>query len=297
MLLNVQTKPTVKQPPGAFIERQLSRLKMSPTVLEAYLRCPLQFYYQYIIGLRATESPNYFYGLALHKAIELLTRQFIRTGNWDTATALDFFYDAFDEYKLLLSATDFEKWLARGNHYLPLFTSQPGLFTQPVAAVEWRADLLHLDDIPLTGVIDRIDQTEGSQPIIVDYKTSIAKEQSENPKNITGDSARYWRQMQFYTLLLELSPDWPGVQPQTSVVVAIEQSAKGYFEYKNFAHNTRSQDDIKTLVRTVWQRIRQHDFITGCGKDDCSWCHLSRLQKTDATADLDDLPPHTLSPF
>jgi DNA helicase-2/ATP-dependent DNA helicase PcrA len=38
-----------------------------------------------------------------------------------------------------------------------------------------------------------------------------------------------------------------------------------------------SPEDITTVTQqivTVWEKIRNHEFYTGCGKPDCHWCNF-----------------------
>jgi len=31
---------------------------------------------------------------------------------------------------------------------------------------------------------------------------------------------------------------------------------------------------VKQQIVNVWQKIQEHDFYTGCGKEDCHWCNF-----------------------
>jgi len=33
---------------------------------------------------------------------------------------------------------------------------------------------------------------------------------------------------------------------------------------------------VKEQIRTVYAKIQAHDFNTGCGKEECDWCHFVR---------------------
>jgi len=36
---------------------------------------------------------------------------------------------------------------------------------------------------------------------------------------------------------------------------------------------------VKQQIRYVWEKIRDHDFYTGCGKPDCNWCNFTKNNK------------------
>ena len=43
------------------------------------------------------------------------------------------------------------------------------------------------------------------------------------------------------------------------------------------------------LCSTVWQKIQDHDFYTGCGKEDCHWCKFVKNNELDIS--LADILP------
>ena len=43
---------------------------------------------------------------------------------------------------------------------------------------------------------------------------------------------------------------------------------------KNIYINPEDITTVKQQITTVWDKIQQHDFYTGCGKRDCHWCNF-----------------------
>ena len=48
---------------------------------------------------------------------------------------------------------------------------------------------------------------------------------------------------------------------------------KGYRKEKIFI-TQRDIDTVSEQIKTVWGKIQDHDFYTGCGKEDCHWCNF-----------------------
>jgi DNA helicase II / ATP-dependent DNA helicase PcrA len=36
---------------------------------------------------------------------------------------------------------------------------------------------------------------------------------------------------------------------------------------------------VKEQIHEAWEKIQDHDFYTGCGKPDCSWCNFVKEHK------------------
>jgi DNA helicase-2/ATP-dependent DNA helicase PcrA len=36
---------------------------------------------------------------------------------------------------------------------------------------------------------------------------------------------------------------------------------------------------VEQQIRDVWQKIRNHEFYTGCGKPECNWCNFTKDNK------------------
>jgi DNA helicase-2/ATP-dependent DNA helicase PcrA len=152
-----------------------------------------------------------------------------------------------------------------------------------------------LDGVPVTGKVDKL-ELDGNTCLVVDYKTGdpdrsvrehIAQPGEKYPKG--GD---YWRQMVFYKLLIENAPD------------ARWHVRMGRFEY---VEPGRSSGDWKTVevpvfesdeqfvraqLRDAYSRIMNHEFDTGCGKEDCHWCSFARkyeLLRPAEVVEIDDL--------
>lgn len=173
---------------------------ISPTALNAFLDCPLKFYFRYVAGLRpddevAEEIDMPMFGTILHKAMELLYTPLVGVvepaeeingmiGSQSVASAVDgaigeVFYrgDAVGEQdyegNLLMIRDIVMRYI--NNNLLPFDASLSG-FT--IAALEQRLTARfgfetcgERRSVVFSGLADRVDRLPGGVVRIVDYKT------------------------------------------------------------------------------------------------------------------------------
>jgi DNA helicase-2/ATP-dependent DNA helicase PcrA len=57
-----------------------------------------------------------------------------------------------------------------------------------------------------------------------------------------------------------------------------------------------SAEDTAIVTRQItdtWERIRSHDFYTGCGKEDCHWCNFVKTNQLDIAAYAEEEEEHS----
>ncbi|MGN6639172.1 MAG: PD-(D/E)XK nuclease family protein, partial [Mucilaginibacter sp.] len=150
-----------------------------------------------------------------------------------------------------------------------------------IALVELPIKNIEIAGVPVKGNLDKVEFV-GKQVTVVDYKTGnlkYAKEKFTRPDDNNPNGADYWRQAVFYRLLIDSDKgkDWQVVNTVFDFVEPINAN-EYHKEYVNI-----TADDITLVteqIRTVYQKIMAHDFNTGCGKEDCEWCHFVRSNFT-----------------
>ena len=52
-------------------------------------------------------------------------------------------------------------------------------------------------------------------------------------------------------------------------------------EFEKIAVNITDADitTVTQQVKQVWEKIKQKDFYTGCGKEDCHWCNFVKTNE------------------
>ena len=94
----------------------------------------------------------------------------------------------------------------------------------------------------------------------------------------------YWRQAVFYKLLVDRSTfGWQVVSTEFDFIEP--DNKKNYKKEKIFI---RPEDEAFVIhqITETWAKIRNHDFYTGCGKEDCHWCNFVKTNKLDINAPI-----------
>ena len=58
--------------------------------------------------------------------------------------------------------------------------------------------------------------------------------------------------------------------------------------YKKEKIVIRPEDEVIVInqITETWEKIQNHDFYTGCGKEDCHWCNFVKTNKLDISASV-----------
>jgi hypothetical protein len=178
-----EAPPTV--PKSATVAAALRRREWSPSSVDAYLACPLRFYYGRVAGLEEREALEEGFdagiaGLILHRAMELLYQG--RLGR--PLGRADYAAMAADLPRCLERAYAERGWETRGEAYL-IFRLMERRIARFLRQEE-REGGAHPERLewPLRGeaggwrfkgVLDRVDRTEGGALRVLDYKSGRAK--------------------------------------------------------------------------------------------------------------------------
>jgi DNA helicase-2/ATP-dependent DNA helicase PcrA len=136
------------------------------------------------------------------------------------------------------------------------------------------------DDLVLKGKLDKI-EFNGRDATIVDYKTGDperSKDKFARPNAKDPNGGDYWRQAVFYKIMLDhyATADWN----VTGVIFDfIEPTKRGEYHREKVAITPVDVELVKEQIKTVNTRIQNHDFYTGCGKEDCHWCRFVKTNK------------------
>ncbi len=265
----------------------LDDFALSVSALNRFLNCRLSFYYQNVLRAPSVGSPYLVYGNAVHIALQRLylrqAKQKVKKMPSVTTFVKDFEYE-MQRNAAILPPKELSRLLAHGKKILPLYYESQVTKWRKEAKVEYRLSKVTWRGVPLVGVIDKMeDGMYENLKYVTDFKTakpSNAKPISPADKKPNGND--YWRQLAFYKLLIENynNLDWFMEQ---GTIDCVEPNAAGGFEQFSLRIGLEDFEGFKKVVYDTWQSIKEHDFFTGCGKSDCSWCNFSR--KTQTTAD------------
>ncbi|MDP1844857.1 MAG: ATP-dependent helicase, partial [Sediminibacterium sp.] len=88
-------------------------------------------------------------------------------------------------------------------------------------------------------------------------------------KNPNGGD--YWRQAVFYKILVD-NYDQKNWQVVSSEFDFIEPDKKKVYRKEKLVISPADITTVTQQITSVWEKIQNRDFYTGCGKPDCHWC-------------------------
>ncbi|HTD39845.1 MAG TPA: ATP-dependent DNA helicase [Mucilaginibacter sp.] len=276
---NEDEKPKIELIDKNYINQLLQNYTLSVTHLSNYLDCPLRFYFQCLIRVPSGKSPAATFGSAVHDALKRAFR-WLKENDDEFPTTEQFMKD-FRAYMYRnrdsFTKEDFKLRLDYGDKILPPFYELNTLNWNKIALVELSIKNIEIDGVPVKGNLDKVEFT-GKQVTVVDYKTGKfrnAKEKLLRPTDGKPNGGDYWRQAVFYKLLIENdgTKDWQVIDTQFDFIEPVGE--REYITEKILI----SPEDIATVreqIKTVYGKILAHDFNTGCGKEECDWCHFVR---------------------
>ncbi|MGB4770167.1 MAG: ATP-dependent DNA helicase [Chitinophagaceae bacterium] len=280
----VVAKPVMAAVEKGYIDGLLAKFVMNVSALNNFLECPLGFYYTNLVKVPGAKSESASFGTAVHKALQIMYDE--GKGKMQFPPVQRF----LDQYRKELlkerehfDEASFKRFTDHGLQVLTAFHGHrfEGKTPPQVLLTEYKLDGVALDEIPLRGFTDLI-TFEGNQIVITDFKTGDM-EKSRNRFRRPGEhkdypyGGNYWRQAVFYKILVDLLPkNW---KVQYVVFDFVEPDKKGKWNQQRIDITPQDEIEVKQQIHEVWNRIRQHDFYTGCGKEDCSWCRFAKDNK------------------
>jgi len=246
-----------------------TQYRFNITHLNSYLKCPLCFFFKTILRLPYPKTKSLSFGTSVHGALAYLTEIYKKENK---LISLDRFLSIFD-FNLKrenLSNNDFQDLLNHGHqvltnyyeHYKNDFNGH--CFTEH----DFKSHNVRLNDIPLTGKIDKIEFLSGNQVNVVDYKTGKpdSKYQELSPE---GD---YFRQLVFYKLLCSEAKSFP-YEVVSGTVDFIEKNNKNLFVRKNYSLTTDDVNKLKAQITEVFRKIKTLDFTPNSKCEDKDHLH------------------------
>lgn len=284
-------------PPLDIIAPLLEGFAMSITALNRYLRCPLEFYYQHILRAPAPATARAAYGTAMHFAVQRFFERMLADREKvfpDLATLRHFFETEMRRLQGRFTPSQWEHYTNTGHSRLEALHRQEDWRRHRDVKVEYTVRRTHLEGVPMTGTIDKIEFYDQLLVSVVDYKTGkpdaakLAPPSSKNPQGTP-----YWRQLAFYKLLYEHF-DQSSRLVREGAITFLDPDAEGRFVTLRTSFDSHDMAMLKELIENTYARIMQQDFYTGCGKSDCLWCNFLRHNAPTETftapeiEDLDD---------
>ncbi|MCU0236300.1 MAG: PD-(D/E)XK nuclease family protein [Acidobacteria bacterium] len=258
------------------IRERLARITLSPSSLEAYVKCPLQFYFSSVLDMRereevASETEGGLLGTIAHETLDVLfdkypnARAMAGTGarrETPDADLKNFLDDAFRKHNF-----DPEKGLERVRAWtllqqLRLFIREDGQrIERNGIEVDQREKTLYADleapwrgqPIGIKGRLDRLER-EGNLLRVLDYKTG-----SPFPPRVRADEALDLKDLcqrderGYFSALAAFRKKYPGMQLQVYLMLLAREQNRGWDEL----------DAAYVFLREKSGKMIQGIFMTG----------------------------------
>lgn len=269
--------PELEQPEQDFITTLLEKFTMNVTALNNYLDCPLGFYYKNLIRIPSPKNEATEFGSAVHYALEQLFRKMQESGT-NTFSGKESFLDNFVWYmkrhRESFTREQFNRRMEYGQEVLSNYYEASIHSFNKIVAIERRIKTVY-KNIPIRGAMDKL-EFDGKNVNVVDYKTGDvdkAKEKLKAPNDKQPNGGDYWRQAVFYKLLIDHydQKDWRVVSTEFDFV---EPDKKKQYRKEKIVITPADLETVSQQITTVWEKIQNREFYTGCGKEDCHWCNF-----------------------
>lgn len=289
----------------------LGELSLSVSTLNAFLKCPLSFYFNKGLKLPSETNEAMVFGSIIHEVLENIyismddsqSSELTEKTVLSLEGALELFETIFEDKSYQLSSDRVKRdAYVRGRKIIENLYKKPDYLKNGVIAVEQHikgiklGDILNttgesdISDVELNGKIDKIECEEGVIRLI-DYKTGKAgnaKDKLVPPSEKEPLGGDYWRQAVFYYVLLTNA----GIDISDKEIlvkyVFVEDSNNedGFSETEDIRITPKEVDIVLDQIKESIMKIKQGDFNSGCGvlKKDrdnypCDYC-LQALANT-----------------
>ena len=268
--------PIIHDGEEEYLRELIANFKLSPTALNTYLQCHYKFKLDNLYRIPRAKAPAMCFGTAVHVALENLYRKLAKTGKLETKKEFISDFEAALKREVL-SESELKDRLVHGqktlsayyDHYRNEF--KPSLFTEKNFGLSLASQVL-LDDIPLSGKVDRIDSLPANQRVrFVDYKTGAPKTRGVLEKEADGPDGNYKRQLIFYNLLAQLDRSFAYRVGETELDF-IEPDKSGIFHREKFNITPAEVEELKQTIRQSAKEIRSLNFSRTKDVSICARC-------------------------
>jgi len=243
--------------------------------LNNYLKCPLEFYFKNLLRIPSPKNEATEFGSAIHFALERLFRKMQESH--ETFPSRQEFISDFEWYmnrhRESFTREQFARRFEYGQEVLKNYYDININSWNRIVAIERNIRNIEVSGVPIKGKIDKL-EFERKKVNVVDYKTGDfdkAKRKLQGPNEKDPNGGDYWRQAVFYKILIDHyeQRDWEVVSSEFDF---IEPYKKNKYHKQKIYIAPEDIEIVTEQIVTVWKKIQDHDFYTGCGKEDCHWC-------------------------
>ncbi|MBK6901666.1 MAG: ATP-dependent helicase [Saprospirales bacterium] len=258
---------------------RLTGFQLSISALNTYLRCPLSFFFEYVLQAPQLESVGGLYGTAIHRALQsYFNRMKNATDRAFPLTAIlpSLFEAEWSAFRAFIPEEDFLHRLDMGKRNLKAYADHHLPSWPRDIRTELNLRQVELGGVPIQGKLDKVEYLDAVHVRLVDYKTGKPDEKKwKGPGKKEPTGSLYWRQMAFYQLLFHASREGSHLV-QSTVLSFVDPDEKGRFVDREIVFEPDELALMTRLIVETYDHIMKLEFYHGCGERDCAWCNFVR---------------------
>ena len=229
-----------------------SPLTLSYSHIEAYQECPLKYKFLYIYHIPSKETAPLAFGTHIHQVLHKFFSLIKQGEKPDLNILLEIYHSGWETTKYMDKYQEEEYKKAGEFQLISFFEKNKENFTPPLH-LEKRFDF-EIENVIVTGAIDRIDKIEGNRVEVIDYKTGKPKGPSYVKKSL---------QLSIYALAVK---ELFGYKPELLSFYYLTPNKK--------ISTTRTEEELletKKVILNVADQINKQIFEPKKGFY-CNWC-------------------------
>jgi DNA helicase-2/ATP-dependent DNA helicase PcrA len=261
------------QQESEYLQSLIANFRLSASALNTYIRCPLQFKFDYLLKVPHAPQRHMALGTSVHFAFENFYRQ-LKNG---TIQELSYLLFLFEEQlkRELLGESDFALTLTEGRKILAdYYNNYYPNFVAPVE-IEYgfygRNLLISTDQtepIRLSGKLDKIEWLDQDHYTVkvIDYKVSAPKSANEIRGGTKTEDASIFRQLVFYKLLGDIDQQFrpsqmlPKYKVEQAEIDFIKPNPSNKYKRENFIITDQDTTELTAKIIDVMIRVRNLEF-------------------------------------
>lgn len=268
-----------------FLRAVIEKYALSVTGLNTYLTCPRKFKYQNLLRVPRTlegeedQEKILYLGTSVHAALEEFYRELKAGSN----PGIEVLHHSFEESlrTLLIGTQAFEDTLEEGKSILADYYQYYKETLIVPAELEYSFNNVFMDDIALTGKVDKIEFVDPQEKTVkvIDYKTSKPKSKNAIMGETAYSDGSLYRQLTFYKLLSMLDKRF--TYKYANVVECeldfVKPNDSGKFKKEAFTIGSEAVETLKAEIETVMGRVRNLEFPKTQDLNICKKCPYEKI--------------------
>ena len=247
---------------------------LSVTALNNYLSCPWKYFYTNLIRIPKLPATHQMFGIAMHAALKDFFEK-LKQGEESKELLIQRFQWQIGKQPI---TEDFESWERRGREALDgYFENYKGSWQKNTLG-ELNMKGILLEDIKLTGKLDKIEFIDDAGGVnVIDYKTGKPKSRNVIEGNTKDSDGGMKRQIIFYNVLLNRYKNGKH-KMKSGEIDFVEPNERGIYKKEVFKVEEEEVKELEELIKKTSNEIQNLVFWElYCDNKECEFCRLRSL--------------------